>query len=80
MTPDPNGKQLLKFITKKDRFPFCFSFLSFSLDNGAGLDDIFGGLALVLGEVLAEELAELDNLSVEAVLTSGPGLGGVEKF
>jgi hypothetical protein len=79
MTPDPNGKQLLKFITKKDRFPF-FPFLHSSLDDGAGLDDILGGLALVLGEVLAEELAELDNLGVEAVLASGPSLGGVEEL
>jgi hypothetical protein len=64
---------------KKIAFPFS-SFSSFSLDNGTGLDDVLGGLALVLGEVLAEELAELDNLGVEAVLASSPGLGGVEKL
>lgn len=82
MTPDPDGKQLLEFVMthrKKNRFPFC-SFLFVSLDNGAGLDDVLGSLALVLGEVLAEELAQLDNLGVEAVLAGGPSLGGVEKL
>lgn len=87
MTPDPDDKQLLEFVMtnrkkKKNRFPFCSFLLSFFLflDNGTSLDDILGSLALVLGEVLAEELAQLDNLGLEAVLASGPSLGGVEKL
>lgn len=83
MTPDPDGKQLLKFVMThckiKNRFPFC-CFCFVPLDNGAGLDDVLGGLALVLGEVLAEELTQLDNLGVEAVLASCPSLGGVEEL
>lgn len=32
------------------------------LNLGTGLDNVLGSLALVLGEVLAEELAKLDDL------------------
>ncbi len=48
------------------------------LDDGTGLDDVLGSLALVLGEVLAEELAQLDNLGLEAVVAGSPCLLGVE--
>ena len=49
-------------------------------DIGTGLDDVLGGLALVSCEVLTEELAQLDNLLVEAVGTGGPGSLGVEQL
>lgn len=48
------------------------------LDGRASLDDVLGSLALVLGEVLAEELAQLDNLGVEALGAGSPGDLGVE--
>lgn len=49
------------------------------LDGGTGLDNVLGGLALVLGEVFTEELAELDNLVLEALSASSPSLLGVEQ-
>jgi hypothetical protein len=55
---------------------FCIS----PLYLGTGLDNVLGGLALVLGEVLTEELAQLDNLLLEAVGTGSPGLGGVQEI
>lgn len=51
-----------------------------NLDGGAGLDDIFCSLALVLLEVLDEELAELENLLVEALSSSGPGSCRVQQL
>ena len=50
------------------------------LNLGTGLDDVLGGLGLVLGEVLAEELAQLDDLGLEALGAGGPSLLGVEKL
>lgn len=57
---------------------FSFSSQTPDLSLGTGLDDVLGGLALVLGKVLAEELAELDDFLVEAVGASGPSFLGVE--
>lgn len=54
--------------------PFCRC-----LDAGAGGNDVGGGLALVLLEVLVEELAQLDDLALEAVSAGGPGLLGVQQ-
>lgn len=50
------------------------------LDDRAGLDDIFCRLALVLLEILDEELAKLQNLLVEALSTGGPGSRRVEQL
>jgi hypothetical protein len=47
------------------------------LDLGTGLDDILGGLARVLLEVVVEELTKLLDLSIEVGGTS-PALGRVE--
>lgn len=50
------------------------------LDSRTSLDNVLGRLALVLGEVLTEQLAKLDNLLVEAVVASGPSVLGVEEL
>lgn len=50
------------------------------LSDRAGLDDIRSCLGLVLLEVLVEELAQLDNLLLEAISAGGPGLGRVEQL
>lgn len=50
------------------------------LHAGASGNDVLSSLALVLLKVLAEELAQLDNLLVEAVAAGGPGLLGVQQI
>lgn len=49
------------------------------LDRRTGLDDLLGGLARVLLEVLVEEGTELLDLALE-VGGAGPALGGVEQL
>jgi len=51
-----------------------------SLNDGGSGDDVLGGLALVLLEVLEEEAAELADLGLEGLGTGGPGSLGVEEL
>lgn len=50
------------------------------LDSRSSLDDILGSLRLILGKVLTEELAQLDDLSIEALGTGSPSRLGVQKL
>lgn len=49
------------------------------LNNGTSFDNILSSLALILGEILTEELAQLDHFSLEAVGAGGPSLLRVEQ-